>query len=751
MNEQRAADIRLPCARCGQPVVMPVAAASVPTGCERCTSGAVRGVAYTLRQGPLRLLLDHAAVVGRIESRELAGTDFIRSDDVHWLPVAEHPAFRQYFFPGAPRTAPPAASPTRSFAPALRAAAAFAGVGVVVVIAGYAWMNQREPVLPAPSAPPTAAAPTAPKPAVVAPDADTAMAGLVARVGAVPEARELLLAQAWSARLTGGAAGLQEAVRLAERAVVRVPDVETLATLAMLYAETRAEPDLRLSLLKRARYTNADHVAVVRAEVAEAITEARKDDARALVARCLQVDPKDTWCAAAAVDLTQDISPMDRMRAFDALSAKSQPGCGFLLRKSATAAIEALAPDAAKRVNLALKQLPGDPELTGYKAVLALRNGDLKLAIATARQLGEHAPARLRLDLAGHDIGAGNAASAREWLAPLAAQEPDDPEDRFWLHVHEAQADYLEALGNKDRMTGAADSADGVLAVRPHDPTAAQVRMLAALAAGDVQGARKAWGNADTKGLPGPDTAQLFLTAVELDLVGQVAREAMPQLESAQHADPASPDVWLWTARIALESSDPAMAIAAMRSAVRHVDGSAARRNPLAYALPRPADGARVETLFHTALDGAAGQEKGLAVSLATAEWLQGHDVRALEGIQRLLEDSTDPEALVLAARIHLAAGAPAVALPLVEAAAAAQPKEGEFALLRAQCLHALGRDNDAMKALEYVKGGAGVGASYHVLLGQMAGLGGGASRHAQEALAIDPYDEDAVRLDSAG
>lgn len=724
---------------------MPMTTADVPMGCERCSAG--RGVAYTLRHGNQRLLLDQDAIIERIQAREIDGTDFVRADDC-WLPVAEHPTFRRYFFPGVTRAAaatPPTASRA---APAMKGIAALGLLG----LAGFgAWTIRdqlADAVRPAPPAPSAVAAPQAVAEVVLPPGPDSTMAQLAARVGEVLEPRALLLAAAWNARFRGGEGGITEAIPWAEKAAVRVPDPETLGTLAMLYAEARLEPDLRLALLKRASQLNPDHVAVMRAQVAEAMTEGRRDDAVALATRCLQVDPKDTWCGVAAVELNRDLSPIDRMRAYDALAARSQPGVGILLRKCAISAISARAPDAARRVETALKSLPDDAELTGSKAVLALRSGDLKLAVATARKLGDKTPIRLRLDLAGHDIGAGDASSARAWLAPLAAHEPDDLDERFWLHLHSAQADYLEALSSKGAMQGAADSADSVLASRPHDATAAQVRMLAALAAGDVQGARKAWGNADTHGLPGPDTAQLFLTAAELSLVGHVAREAMPQLESAQRADPVSPDVWLWTARIALEAQDPNMAVNAMRSAVTHVDGSAARRHPLAYALPRPADAAAVLSLLHKTLDGAAGQEKGLAVSLAAAEWLRGNDNAALEHVARLVQNGTDPEAMVLAARIRLANGQADAALPLAESAAAARPKEGEFALLRARCLHALGQDGEALKALEYVRGGAGVGAGYHVLLGQIAGADiAAAGRHAQDALAIDPYAQEAVGL----
>lgn len=733
---------------------MPSATATVPMSCERCTSGAARGVAYTLRQGSQRLLLDHDAVIGRIHSRELAGTDFVRSDDGQWLPVAEHPAFRASFFPGVvwPEVgrAKAAARPGLALGPVMRIGATLGVLGLVGVAAWWVHQSTQEIVLPTPATPLEQAVVPTPAPAPAAPfaEADTTMAQLSARVGAVDEPRALLLAGAWRARFRGGEVGLAEAIRLAERAVVRIPDTETLALLAMLYAENDAEPDLRTALLKRARYLKPDHIAVVRAELAEAMAESRRDDARASAVRCLQLDPHDTWCAVQAIALTEDQTDEQRMRSYDALAATSQPGTALVTRESAKAAIKASAPDAAARVDAVLKLIPGDPELNGYKAILALRDGDLKTAIATARKLGDKAPARLRLDLAAHDIGAGNAASAREWLAPLAAAEPEDSDERFWLHLHGAQADYLEALGAPDRMQGAADSADAVLTTRPRDPTAAQVRMLASLSAGDIASARKAWGNADTHGLPGPDTAQLFLTAVEIALAGSVAREAVPQLEAAQRADPASPDVWLWTARIGLEAADGNMAIAALRSAVANVDGTAANRNPLGYALPRPADGARVQAMLHAQLDGAVGQENGLAVGLATVDWLSGNNVRALEEISRLVRDGTDPEALILGARIYLAAGRAADALPLAEAAAGARPKEAHFQILRARILHALGRDAEAAKALGYVGGGANVGAEYYLLLAELAGKDEAAvAKNAQLALEQDPYSETAAQL----
>ena len=721
--------------------------ASVPKACERCTSGASRGVAYTIRQGDQRLLLDHDAVIGRIQARELLGTEFVQSEDAPWLAIAEHPSFRHFFFPGTIATAPAAPRRSLNWAPVVKAAAALlVGAGA---IAGT-WWAQKElgGILPTSfGSGDVATAPGGGPLAVEGPAADSTMAQLNKRVGVVTESRQLMLAQAWTARFRGGEKGMEEAVAFAERAAVRVPDVETLGLLAMLYAEQRVEPDLRIALLKRARNLRPDHVAVVRAELAGAMAEGRKDDARASAVRCLQLDPMDTWCASYAIDLTEDQPDLVRMRAFDTLARSAPTGCGLVVRKSTTAAIDGASPDALDRVEAALKLMPGDPELSGYRGVLALRRGDLKTAIATARRLGDQTPVRLRLDLAAHDIGAGNASSAREWLAPLAAEEPDDAEDRFWLHLHSAQADYLEAIGNAERMRGAADAADAVLGDRPNDATAAQVRMLAALATGDLLGARKAWGNADTHGLPGPDVAQLLLTAVELDLAGQVAREAIPRLEAAQRADPASPAVWIWTARIALEAGDGNMAVQALRSAVAQVDGSAGRRNPLRFALGRPVDTARVEELLRARLTGAAGQEKGLAVGLATLQWLQGRNTEALNGIAKLARDGTDPEAQVLAARIYFAAGRPADALPLVEQAAAARPKESRFQLLRALCLQALGRAAEVEKALSYVKGGDPT-PGYYLLLGELSTTDPvQRKRYAMDALALDPYSEDAVRL----
>ncbi|MSP55741.1 MAG: hypothetical protein EXR69_09090 [Myxococcales bacterium] len=754
VNEHCSADIRLPCARCGSLVLMATIAASVPLRCERCSAG--RGVAYTVQRGGQRLVLDQSEIINRIRAREIEGTDFLAADD-SWMPLAEHPLFRRHFFPGntRPPPKPPPAPPVRPRAPVRKGFVtagllALAGLGVSTF---QIQLTDAIRLLPAQlvatdAASPQSGPPASEVPAVLAPKPDGTVASLAERVGKVPEPRALLLAGAWSARFRGGGAGMAEAIRMAERAAVRMPDSETLAMLGMLYSEARVEPDLRVALIRRAQQQKPDHVSVVRAEVALAMAERRPDDAVAMVARCLVVDPNDTWCGVTSVDLNRDLSLTERMHAYDALGARSQPAVGMVLRKCAISAIAARAPDAARRVETALTSLPGDAELTGARAVLALRRGDLKLAVATALELGDKTPVRLRLDLAGHDIGAGEARSARAWLAPLAANEPEDPDERFWLHVHSAQADYLEAIGSAEAMKAAAGAADRVLASRPYDATAAQVRMLAALAAGDLQGARKAWGNADNHGLPGPDVAQLLLTAAELALVGQVAREAMPQLESAQRADPASPDVWLWTARIALEAQDSNMAIKAMRSAITHVDGSATQRHPLAYALPRPADAATVLSMLHRTLDTAVGQERGLAVSLAAVEWLRGNHKVALEHVARLVQDKTDPEAMVLASRIWLANERADLALPLAEAAAAARPKEGEYALLRARCLHALGRTTEALKALEYVRGGAGVGAGYHVLLGHIAGSDRAtASQHGQDALAIDPYAQEAVGL----
>lgn len=725
--------------------------AAVPTRCERCTSGATRGVAYTLRQGNQRLLLDHGAVVARVKGRELAGTDFVRSEDGSWLPVASHPAFRDLFYPGVAWPEPPR-PPRRPLPPVLRpvlGAVALAGTfGVVFGVAWHFRVGDMAAQLPDATVDAIGLAPAAPAPPVEGTQGapDLTMAEMVKRVGPVGEPRTLLLANAWRARFRGGASGLEEAIALAERAAVRVPDAETLATLATFYAEADSQPELRVALLKRARNARPDHVAVVRAEVAEAMAEGRQEDARAAAVRCLDIDPRDTWCALNAIALTKDLSGAQRLQSLDGLAAAAQPGIAFVAREATKAAIRVGAPGAGDRVQAVLQLVPDDPEINGYKGVLALQDGELDTAAATARKLGARAPARLRLDLAAHQIGAGDAASARAWLAPLAAHEPNDPDERFWLHLHSAQADYLEALGSTDRMRGAADAAESVLSTRPHDATAAQLRVLTALAIADVPGARKAWGGADLNGLPGPDAAQILLTAVEMELLGGGAREAAPRLDAAKDADPASPATWLWSARVALEVGDANGAVTALRTAVAAVDGSADHRNPLRYALPHPADTARVQEMLLASLEGAAGQEKGLAVGLGVLAWLRGDAAGALNHVRRLVDDMSDGDAMILAARIHLDAGEPGVALPLAEAAAAGRPKESRFQVVRARCLAALGRDAEAQKAMAYAKGGE-PSAEYYVVLAGLAPDAASRVESARAALALDPYSQRAVAL----
>lgn len=699
-------------------------------------------------------MLDHGAVVARVKGRELAGTDFVRSEDGSWLPVASHPAFRELFFPGVAWPEPPRA-PRRPLPPVLRPV--LGGLAVVGTFAGafaVAWhfrVGEMAAQRPDATADAMGLAPAAPAaPAEGAPGAaDLTMAEMVKRVGPVAEPRTLLLANAWRARFRGGASGIEEAITLAERAAVRVPDAETLATLATFYAEADTQPELRVALLKRARNARPDHVAVLRAEVAEAVAESRLEDARASAVRCLVVDPRDTWCALNAIALTKDLTFAQRLDALDRLGAASQPGVAFVSREATKAAIRIGAPGADDRVRALLKLVPDDPEINGYRGVLALQSGDLDTAAATARKLGARAPARLRLDLAAHQIGAGDAASARAWLAPLAAHEPSDAEERFWLHLHGAQADYLEALGSTDRMRGAADAAESVLAVRPHDPTAAQLRVLTALAIADLPSARKAWGGADLNGLPGPDAAQILLTGVDMDLLGGGAREAAPRLEAAREADPASPATWLWSARVALEVGDANAAVTALRTAVAAVDGSANHRNPLRYALPHPADDARIQAMLLASLEGAAGQEKGLAVGLGALAWLRGDAAGALAQVRRLVDDMSDGDAMILAARIHLDAGRPAVALPLAEAAAAGRPKESRFQVVRARCLAALGRDAEARKAMAYAKGGE-PSAEYYVVLAGLATDAASRAESARAALELDPYSQRAVALVNA-
>ncbi len=696
------------------------------------------------------MVLDHASVEQRIREAELTGLDFVRFEDGSWGPIAEHPSFRKHFFPGSSSVAGkpqprPIVGPAKANGVRRASLAAAVTLGVVA-LAGAGWWGAQNVEFPKEIASGVSTALPAEEDAVEL-KPDTSMVELATRIGQVEEPRMLLLAQTWTARFRGDHAGMTEAVRCAERAAVRNPDAETLGILAMLYAESATEPELRAAVLRRAKNLNPDHIAVHRADLATALVEGRIEDARAAASRCLQLDRRDTWCAAQAIDIADRQTDEQRMHAYDTLIASAQPNLGMLVRKATTAAVEAGADDAWPRVERALLMLPDNAELIGYRGVLALRSGDLKTAIATARKLGDEAPARLRLELAAHDIGAGNAKSARDWLAPMAAREPEDHDDRFWLHLHGAQADYLEALRNPSAMQGAADSAESVLVVRPTDPTAAQVRMLTALALDDLVAARRALANADMHEVPGPDAAQILLTAVDLDLRSKATREALPRLEQAQRADPLAPDVWLWTATAGLEAHDPSIAVEGLQAAVVHVDGTAARRNPLIYSLPRPADPARVTSLLHALLDGVAGQEDRLTLSLAVVDWLSGKPDAALAGIQGLVKEGTNPYALVLAARISLAKGNAAAALPWAEAAAGQRPKESGFQLLRAQCLHALGRDADARKALAYVSD-SDLGAGYPLFLAQMSRDDKAeATRQAKAALKLDPYNPDAVGL----
>ena len=152
VNYATTGELRLPCARCGTPVVMQARSGGVPMGCDRCTSGAERGVGYTIRQGSARMVLDHASVVQRICEAELAGTDFVRFEDGSWAPLSEHPSFRKYFFPGSTAITPQA--PRRltalsSGGGGYSRATVVAAIGIFAVAGAGWWTSQKSTFLSA--------------------------------------------------------------------------------------------------------------------------------------------------------------------------------------------------------------------------------------------------------------------------------------------------------------------------------------------------------------------------------------------------------------------------------------------------------------------------------------------------------------------------------------------------------------------------------------------------------------------------
>jgi tetratricopeptide (TPR) repeat protein len=732
MTSVMAAPLQLPCVRCGNPATAgPVGSLPVCAFCQGLT--AAGGGTYLLRHGAQRLALDAAGIISRLRSQELTGDDPISDDDQTWRPLAAHPDFRTYFLPGSPNLILP---PEKVRKPIPRSVVRLAGLLAAVVLGAvlYEW-GPPLPPLPALGIPgidaltarlsetSTSVIGQAEADAIVTvkPTPDGPIDALVARVGAVPEARHLLLGRAWTARYAGGKAALEEATQLAERAVARAEDdPAALALLAELYAEAGTEPVLRRALVARARTVGPSSADVKRAVAAVALADGKPQDAAAPLAECAPapgVALACRWWRALALAS----APAEQLQALDALAAE-WPQNLEVGRRAALVAAALDAPTAPARVARAMRGIRKDRELESARAVLLFRDGDLAGGEAAAKAVPDPLPPGLAALAAQSAILRSTGKDALWWVGRAGADPSGSADDIFALRLAQAQAAWRDAAaGSAGGVQAAMDSSAAVVALRRTDPMAAQVRAMAATLANSDSEATSAWERADPRGSSGRDVARALLSRAVWHDRRHQPMEAEGALDNALQADPYSPAVYLWRASLQLSRHNPGGAMEALSQAVRRVDGVDARRNPLggALAVPGPWQELRQN------LDTTVGQDATLGgrarVARATAAWLGGEPGTALADLAEELRDNDDADAWALAARCQLARGDAAAALAAIEKVTRVRPKEAAWQMLRAEALVELGQFDAAEGALGVVLSSAIPTPSYGVYAARVA------------------------------
>ncbi|MFZ5476456.1 MAG: tetratricopeptide repeat protein, partial [Myxococcota bacterium] len=617
------------------------------------------------------------------------------------------------------------------------------GIAVVaaIAVAGW-WISQRPAPAPALPAPEVAAPVEVPAPVPVTPEpppppvvALGPIETMTARVGAVEEPRALLVARAWTARLGGDRDG---AVRLAERAVARSPeDPEALALLAELYVEADQEPDLARELRRRAQQKGPQNVAASRAMARIAWTQGRVDAALAEAERCVSLAPDDVGCRAVNLAVTEGgRDPANVLYAYDEL-AKAWPANRELARRGALLAVAADAGGAEDRVAAARKLLPKDEDLKRADAKLRMRVGDLDGALSLLGVPSPNAAPDGALDAAAILVAKGDGAGARAWLDALP--EPGRAESRARYRLLAVQARLLLARADASRSPEVAAAAAALADLGGRSAAEIQAKVLAAtFAGGDVAAA---WTAPDPEKSPRRDVARAWLARAAAEVAAGRPPEALSAAEEAVKADPSDPTAHLWKTQALLLAQNGNGAMAALRAAVAAVDGQAARRSPVDAALPVPAPA-------HLALDKLGAGDLALRNQRALAEdviaWLRGGSP-SLDP-----SDVTEAELHALRARVRLARGDAAGALVEIEKAAAMQPRQAAWHVVRAQAQVALGRWSDAERSLETIRSAGHRTPIVSALRAQVAKARkspAAALDAAREAVAADPADVVARRL----
>ncbi len=540
----------------------------------------------------------------------------------------------------------PGAAPTRTSAPPRPPGGVGKGVAaalalVVPVVGGLAvvgiaglgwwwWQNRAPREEIAASARPSEAAPGA---AVVA--------VLQLETGAIVDPVRLLVARSWAARVRETPTALAEATRFAEAAVARAPDdVEALGLLVALYSQTGEEPSRASALMERvaALAPTSPHVAAASAENLLAAGESA--GARAQLAACLSAVPDDLQCAEVADRLDGGVNGA-------ALAARWPEHVG-IGRRDALAGARGAKGVAA--LEATLRRIPGDVVLTQELARMRYAAGAVASAGELCRRLGVDAPPDVVARLAGAAIVAGDPAAALAWVTLVG--EAGTPQERADLRLRRAQALVLQAQAHPAdtaRSTAALEATTSALELGRGDPAAIQARLLAALVVKDFAAGQRAFERLDTTGAAPGDLAGVYVARVALDVAQGVPAQSQRWMDEAVRLDPRSPDVWLWSATLAVAGQNPGGALGALRRAVAAVDVSS--RDGLR-TLPMRADVALLTNGLVNLVGGDASRERDLTLGLSVLDWLGGQPDRAVARIAGASGGSEDAALWALYARL---------------------------------------------------------------------------------------------------
>ena len=746
----------LACSRCGRPVVVPAESSAEVPRCARCAPRAAEAV-YEVRSPAGRASLDEPAVLDRLATGQLTGTDWVIVEGRPVL-LAAHPAFAARFARGeiaeAPPLPPPAPPPpppvvlrpVRKPWPWGTIIGSTFVIGVVAAVAFAGWTHRDRLARLAQDAGQVVKPPDAPhevevRPAPVDPSQPPPdpLASLAAAVGPVEEPASLLDARAVAAWATGTASGEADALDLARRGAARsTGDADAVALLAIFAAWSGHEAALTTLAAERAIDLGKGGAATQLGRAALALGNRDLAGAEAAVAPCVAAGDLICRAVAARARVDQPAQAAAGIAALDAL-ADAWPQNAALPRLAALAAARADLPEAKARL-LAIKG--DDPTVLGARGALALRDGDAPAAAALLEKLGDRAPASLRVGVARAALARNDGARILKLVQDVGSAEPAEEAD---LRLLVAQARYLLAAKDPTALPAAKEAVAHLLELGRSDPATAQVRALVAHLGGDTAEEAKAWDSMDTSRRTGPELARVLKTQAALMLDENApGSEILPVAEAARSADPADPYTHVWVIHVHLLGHDRGKAVDAMRQALRRVDGQAARRRTDLATLETgsPAKGLR------KVVDEAVGNEATAATlgpfAGGVASWLAGDLAGARAALAPLPHLDEDPDALALRARLRTAAGDYPGAVADWDALVAIRPKESEWLLGSLQARVLAGRAKESAPLADLVRASKNTDALAPALLAEVALAGGdrpGAVQLLESAVAADALD----------